>query len=139
VDATEVGVPSDYFYLAATGPLLSELLGDGACRVVSQHVVVDRVPAYLDGGRHSPGDFVASGSGTCITHQGLRQRWSYFVAAPGFGPVRRVGITRSGLYLAAAVTKATPQAPERLEHLLSNVRFGGDGIGDLARAARWLS
>ncbi|MEX0984320.1 MAG: hypothetical protein WD096_04650, partial [Actinomycetota bacterium] len=101
VDATEVGVPSDYFYLAATGPLLSELLGREACEVRDTEVFVDREPAYLDGGYGSPGDFVARGRGICVTPAGLRHRWSYFVAAPGFGPVRELGITRSGLYVAA--------------------------------------
>jgi hypothetical protein len=138
IDASEVGVPSDFFYLAASGPLLSELFGRKRCRVMATEIYVDREPDYLAGGLGSPGDFVARGHGTCVTPLGIEHRWSYFVAAPGFGPARAVGIPRSGLYVAAAVTRASPYAPERLQRLLGHVRFAGDGIGDLVRSVREL-
>ena len=32
VDATRVGIPSDFYYLAATGPVLSRLTHSGLCR-----------------------------------------------------------------------------------------------------------
>ena len=85
----EVGVPSDFYYLAATGPLLSRLTRSDACRAESQQVFLDNAPNFAagDAGR-SPGDYMARGEGTC--HVGGRPtRWAYFVAAPGFGPVRR--------------------------------------------------
>ena len=136
VDASQVGVPIDVFYLAASGPILSELFGRRRCRVISTDVFVDREPDYLAGGLGSPGDFVAKGRGMCVTPVGVMHRWSYFVAAPGFGPARQVGIARSGLYVAAAVTRASPDAAGRLHRLLDHVRFGEDGIGDLVRAVR---
>jgi hypothetical protein len=40
VDATRVGVPSDYYYLAARDLLLSRLRAGAGCRVLSQHYVV---------------------------------------------------------------------------------------------------
>ncbi|HJQ72736.1 MAG TPA: hypothetical protein VJ887_04930, partial [Actinomycetota bacterium] len=43
VDATRVGVPSDFYYLAANGPLLSRLTTSANCRG-SRHVYLDRRP-----------------------------------------------------------------------------------------------
>jgi hypothetical protein len=134
VDATEVGLPSDLYYLVATGPVLGDLFAGPRCRITGEHVYVDRAPASLAGDASSPGDFVASGRGTCVTPFGVRHRWAYFVAAPGFGPVRQMGIDRSGLYVAAAVTRASPYASGRLRHLMHNVTFGGDPIREMVHA-----
>ena len=49
---------------------------------------------------------MAQGKGTCNIH-GTPTRWAYFVAAPGFGPVRRMGIPASGLYVVVAVPEFT--------------------------------
>jgi len=136
IDASEVGVSSDLFYLAARGPLLSGLFGTDRCRVRAIHVFIDREPTYLAGIPGSPGDFVASGHGMCESGSGLRHAWSYFVAAPGFGPIHQRGITRSGLYVAAAITRATPHASTRLRRLLDDVRFGPDGIDAFIGALR---
>jgi hypothetical protein len=138
VDATVVGVPSDYYYLAATGPLLADLFGGRGCRVHRAAVIVDRTPTYLSGPASSPGDFVARGAGTCLSDDGARHPWSYFVAAPGYGPVRQMGITRAGLYVAAAVTRAGPGATSRLQRLLADIRFGPDGIAEMIHAARGI-
>ena len=43
----------------------------------------------------SPGDYMAKGEGTCNV-RGQVTRWAYFVAAPGFGPVRQLGIAALG-------------------------------------------
>jgi hypothetical protein len=133
IDATAVGVASDYYYLAASGPVISRLVGSPGCQALTQEVFADHVPAFLDGDFGSPGDFVARGTGICATPH-HRTRWSYFVAAPGFGPATRLGIPGSGLYLVAAVTVAAPGARARLDHLLDHVRFGDARIGDFVRA-----
>jgi len=136
VDASSVGVPSDYYYLAASGPLMSDLLSSPACHVQRTDVMADHLPMFMDGSRHSPGDFVATGTGTCVRASGLRHRWSYFVAAPGFGPVRELGIPQSGLYVVAAVTRATQGARARLHRLLGHVRFDGTPIEAFVHAVR---
>ena len=66
-------------------------------------------------------------------------RWSFYVAAPGYGPARELGIPSSGLYVAAAVTRDSPRASDRLAQLLRHVRFGDAGFGDFIRAARGLA
>jgi len=49
VDATRVGVPSDLYYLAASGPVLSELRGRAGCsffeRILADNVPTEVVPA----------------------------------------------------------------------------------------------
>ena len=64
VDATRVGVPSDFYYLAATGPLLSRLTTSANCLQQSHRVYLDRRPTF-DVHRRSPGDFMARGAGVC--------------------------------------------------------------------------
>lgn len=136
VDASDVGLASDLYYLAATGPMFADLGATMGCRPLREIVLVDRAPAFLDGRAGSPGDFVARGEGVCHTDGGAPTRWSYFVAAPGYGPTRTLGIPSSGLYLIMAVTRESPRASERLAHLIRHVRFGGSGVGDFARALR---
>ncbi len=134
VDATEVGVPSDYYYLAANGPLMSRLTDSSECRPEHRRVFLDHRPSFADGTAGSAGDYMASGTGTCLTHGSLT-RWSYFVAAPGFGPVRRVGIPSSGLYVVVAVMPESARAPRALHRLMGNIRFGGFSVPDLVSAA----
>ena len=136
IDATEVGVPSDMYYLAATGPVLSNLVTAPGCRVVRRSVITDHAPALAAGAADSPGDFMIRADGFCRPHAQARTRWSYFVAAPGYGPAMGVGIPGSGLYVAVAVTRDTPRAPERLTRLLASVRFGDASVSHLVRAAR---
>jgi hypothetical protein len=134
VDATQVGVPSDFYYLAANGPLLSRLTTSADCRERSHHVYLDRRPTF-DVRRQSPGHFMAKGAGVC--RRGMHAtRYAYFVAAPGFGPVREMGIPSSGLYVVVAVVPAERGARSLLQQLIGRTRFGEDGIRDFVAVAR---
>jgi hypothetical protein len=135
VDATRVGVPSDFYYLAATGPLLSGLISSPDCRAESPRVYADNLPGFVSGDLSSPGDYVARGEGTCDV-RGRVTRWSYFVAAPGFGPVREVGIPRSGLYVVVAVTREGIRAGALLDRLIAQTRFGGARVRDFVAVFR---
>jgi hypothetical protein len=133
IDATVVGVPSDFYYLAATGPLFSRLVHSPDCRAESSHVLIDNVPTFASGVVGSPGDYMARGEGTCQV-QGQVTRWAYFVAAPGFGPVRRLGIARSGLYVVVAVLRDGRRANSTLQRLIAQTRFGDTPIRDFVDA-----
>lgn len=133
VDATEVGVPSDFYYLAATGPLLSGLLGSPMCRAERSEVFADNRPTIISGDPSSPGDYIARGEGTCRAG-GRVNRWAFFVAAPGFGPTRVLGIPRSGLYLVVAVMRDGRRARTMLDRLISRTRFGEALVGDFVDA-----
>jgi hypothetical protein len=135
VDGARVGVPSDYYYLAATGPALDALTDARNCSEATNRVFVDHRPSYFSGPADSPGDYLARGGGTCRSN-GADMRWAYYVAAPGYGPVRSVGIPSSGLYVVAAVVPDTPSAHDRLSTLLHGARFAGAGIHDFIAAAR---
>jgi hypothetical protein len=134
IDGTEVGVPSDYYYLAATGPALDVLTGSQECRATRRDIVANHLPAFANGDPDSPGDFVASGRGTC-TVKNTSTRWAYFIAAPGFGPVRQVGIPSSGLYLVVAIMPDSPRAPFLLNRLLGRTEFNGSSVADMIEAA----
>jgi hypothetical protein len=131
IDASQVGVPSDYYYLAASGPGLG-LVSHPTCEA-RRTIFADHSPAYLAGDPDSPGDFLARTDGTCDVGGG--RRWTSFIAAPGFGPMRELGIPASGLYVVTAVTRDTPGARGRLLHLLRGIRFGETRIGDFVRVA----
>ena len=134
IDATEVGIPSDFYYLAATGPLLSGLTRSEGCRAESQQVFLDNAPAFAAGNAGSAGDYMARGEGTCHV-SGRPTRWAYFVAAPGFGPVHAVGIPQSGLYVVVAVMHDSQRAPALLDRLISHTSFGGAMVSDFVVAA----
>ena len=134
VDATQIGVPSDFYYLAATGPLFSQLIDSPDCRADSERVFLDDSPSFMSGVTGSFGDYMARGEGTCRGH-GRATRWAYFVAAPGFGSVRTLGIPRSGLYVVVAVLQDQRGADKVLQQLIDRTRFGGAGIRDFVRAA----
>jgi hypothetical protein len=138
VDATRVGVPSDYYYLAATGPALSRLVGSDGCRRLGERIYVNNAPAFASGRRRSTGDFVASGTGVCDAPGRAATRWKYFVAAPGLGPAREIGIPSSGLYVVVALAPAGPDAARLLDELLAHTRFGEASMGDFIRAVRTL-
>lgn len=132
VDATRVGMPSDYYYLAASGPLFSSLTDSRRCSAESHRVFVDRRPTF------SPelpthGDYVAKGEGTCDV-RGVSTRWAYFVAAPGYGPVHQVGIPASGLYVVVAVAPEGKRAAALLNRLIRHTTFGGSSVGELVEA-----
>jgi len=135
LDATEVGVPSDLYYLAAKGPVVQRVTDRARCTVTTQRIFVDHAPASMAGGRRSPGDFMASATGTCGP-RGSVTRWSYFVAAPGYGPARESGIPGSGLYLIVVSTPKGPGAGHTLARMMRNVRFGQDTAKDFVRALR---
>jgi hypothetical protein len=138
VDGTRVGVPSDYYYLAATGPALDVITGSSECSATSQRVIADHRPAFASGDPDSPGDYVAVGRGTCtVGRQPIR--WAYFVAAPGYGPVRALGIPSSGLYVVVAVMPDSPRVVHKLGLLLERTRFGEASVADLIEAARPVS
>jgi hypothetical protein len=136
LDVARVGVPSDYYYLAASGPVLDSLTSREECRHDQHEILVDHRPDFVGPVDviASPGDYVARGSGTCI-HQGRSTRFAYVIAAPGFGPVRQVGIPNSGLYVVVAVVKSSPQAARELRQMLLSARFGDASVEDLLAAA----
>jgi hypothetical protein len=134
VDATEIGVPSDFYYLAATGPLMSRLTRSNACRAESQRVFLDHAPVFAAGAAASNGDYMARGEGTCHV-DGRPTRWAYFVAAPGFGPVRSVGIPQSGLYVVVAVMRDSQRASAVLDRLITHTSFGGTLVRDFVSVA----
>lgn len=135
VDGTRVGVPSDYYYLAATGPALALITGTGECSATRPTVYADHVPTFAAGPPDSPGDYIARGQGTCTVGRTLT-RWAYFVAAPGYGPARTVGIPSSGLYLVIALLPDSPSASGLLDKLLLRTEFGGASMSDFIAAAR---
>jgi hypothetical protein len=134
VDGAAVGVPSDYYYLAATGPALDVITGTQECRATRRYVVANHVPAFANGDPDSPGDFVARGGGTCTVGE-RSTRWAYFIAAPGYGPVRSVGIPTSGLYVVVAVMPASPRASFQLNRLLERTEFNGSSVSEMIAAA----
>jgi hypothetical protein len=135
VDGTRVGVPSDYYYLAATQPALDLITHAESCSSTREHIYADHLPAFASGSPSSPGDFVARGQGTCLLGH-TPSRWAYFVAAPGYGPVRQLGIPTSSLYVVVAVMPDSPRAPSLLQRIVDRTEFGGATIGDLIAAAR---
>jgi len=134
VDGTKVGVPSDYFYLAATGQAMDLVTRSRNCSATRQTIVVDHAPGFVKGDPDSPGDYVAHGQGTCRVGD-QPTRWAYFVAAPGYGPIRELGIADSSLYVVVAVVPDGPRAPAILTKLLLRTEFGGASVDDFLTAA----
>jgi hypothetical protein len=132
VDVAKLQIPSDYYYLAARGEALSALVTQSSCRAVRRDVLIDRPPDFT-GQTWSPGDYVVSASGTCWVN-GRSMKWAYIVAAPGFGPVRQVGLPTSGLYVVVAVVSG-PNAERLLKEMLEGAQFGGTPISQIVRAA----
>ena len=128
VDATEVGVPSDYYELAARGPALSVLDAVPGCHSETRRMVEPHPHAPY------PGHFVAAVIGTCGADAG-DTLWASVVAAPGFGPVHEVGIPQSGLYVVRASVSQGPTAEERLGRLVYGVSFGGTSVPEMLVAA----
>lgn len=135
VDTGDAGVPSDYFYLAARASRLRALTRSRDCRAEHRRVVVDDVPRFLDGRRGSTGEYLAMAEGACSV-RGSPTRWAYFVAAPGYGRMRRVGIPSSGLYVVVAVAPDTHRGGGLVDRLVQGARFGDAGVRDLIAAAR---
>jgi hypothetical protein len=132
IDVAKMRIPSDYYYLVARGPVFESLAGNKACVPAKQEVYVDHPPDFT-GRRFSPGDYVAAGSGTCAFH-GQRTRWAYVVAAPGFGPLRQIGIPTSGLYVVLAVVSGT-RSDVLLKEMVQSARFGDTPMTQIVTAA----
>ncbi len=135
IDGTRIGVPSDYYYLAAKHAAVDRLTHTTGCDAPSPRVLANHRPSFADGGPNSPGDYVAFGQGVCAAPDHAT-RFAYFVAAPGYGPLHRVGIPASGLYMVVAVLPDGPEAPSMLRALLSGTQFGTASVGDLIRTAK---
>ena len=127
VDATDVGVPSDYYRFAARGPVQDLLRAPGCHR---EHRVVARSPEEII----ASGQYVSAQFGTCQVWNGS-VRWASFVAAPGFGAARSMGIPRSGLYVVRASVPVGPDADRQLRMLMNGVSFGGASVPELMSAA----
>jgi hypothetical protein len=56
------------------------------------------------------------------------------VAAPGYGPIRSVGIPNSGLYVVMAEVGG-PHAGALLQEMLAQATFGDTTVPQLVRAA----
>jgi hypothetical protein len=56
------------------------------------------------------------------------------VAAPGFGPVRQVGIPNSGLYVVVAEVTG-PGSARLLTEIMKGARFDSSSIGEILEAA----
>jgi len=134
VDVARVGIPFNYYYLAASGAAIPQVATSHACSSGHLEVIVDHRPAFAGDG-WSPADYAVRGSGTCRSH-GHHTRFAYFVAAPGFGPVRRVGIPSSGLYVVFAVVQDSPDAAKRLRTMLLSARFDTTSVSQLIHAAK---
>lgn len=135
VNAARIQVPSDYYYLAARGTALERPFAIKACREEQRNVLSDHRPV-LDRRLYSAGDFVATAVGTCRVGE-VTTRWASFVAAPGFGPVREVGIPESGLYYAVVVMPDGPRVAERIHDVLMQVSFGGTTVSEFLQVARF--
>jgi hypothetical protein len=129
VDATQVRVPSDYYSLAARGPLMDSIAGLPNCRTETSDVLIGR------GHRADPmSGYLATTSGRCDTEE-VDTLWAAVVAAPGFGPVRDLGIPESGLYFVQVSVRDGPGAEDRLGHLIEHISFGGTPIAEFSTAA----
>jgi hypothetical protein len=132
VDLGRMRIPSDYYYLAAKNEALTTFMVGKQCHLGKHQVLLDR-PPDLTGSRFSPGDYVAKATGTCTLH-GESARWAYIVAAPGFGPIREVGLPNSGLYVVLAVVSG-PNADRLLRDMIQGARFGDTSISKIVKVA----
>jgi hypothetical protein len=129
LDATQVGVPSDYYRHVASGPALSSLPEHEGCRAEHRRVWSGAGSSTIP----EAGDYLATATGVCRSGESST-RWGAFVAAPGFGPVREMGIPRSGLYYAFVAVREGPQSNERLDRILTSVSFGGTPVEEFLNA-----
>ena len=135
VDVARGGIPSDFYYLAARGAAVPRIANSETCRASRLRVLVDHRPAF-GGDLDSPSDYAVRGAGRCDTLDGRPTRYAYFVAAPGYGPVRAVGIPTSGLYVVVAVVPDNPDAAKKLHTMLMSARFSSTSVAGLVKAAR---
>lgn len=135
VDVSNIEIPSDYYYLVARGPALGSLATNKACHVTHRKVYLDDRPDFT-GIHASPGDYVADVTGTCTT-DGQTVRWEYVVIAPGYGPMRQVGIPTSGLYTVIAAVSG-PRWRTLLPQMIASITFSNTSVSEMVTAARQL-
>jgi hypothetical protein len=135
IDVAHGGIPSDFYYLAARGPAIPLIARSTSCQRNELQVIVNHRPDFA-GRLDSPSDYAVHGTGTCQQGDGPGTRYAYFVAAPGYGPVRDIGIPGSGLYVVLAVVKNGPDASKRLHALLMSARFDTTPLAKLFGAAK---
>jgi hypothetical protein len=135
VDVARGGIPSDFYYLAARGAAVPRIATSQTCRAGQSSVIVNHRPAFA-GNPDSLGDYAVRGTGRCRSLDGRPTRYAYFVAAPGYGPVRDVGISTSGLYVVVAVVPDNPDAAKKLHTMLMSARFNRTSVAGLVKAAR---
>jgi hypothetical protein len=135
IDGTRVGVPSDYYYLAARHAAVDRLTHAAGCETLTPRVLANHRPSFANGRAGSPGDYVAFGQGVCSSSRNST-RFAYFVAAPGYGPLHRIGIPSSALYMVVAMIPDTPEAPELLRTMLERTEFGEASVVDLINVAK---
>jgi len=132
IDIASLRIPTDYYYLAAKNASFGQLDQRPSCGAARQTVVANHPPDY-SGSDFSPGDFVASATGRCMSG-GKATHWAYVVAAPGFGPLRHIGIPTSGLYVVMADV-AGPGSGTILNEMMSGARFAKATVQQLLQAA----
>jgi hypothetical protein len=132
VDIGRLQIPTDYYYLAAKNASFGQLDRAGRCGRVRPTVLANHPPDYT-GQSFSPGDFVASAAGRCVAG-GRPTHWAYMVAAPGFGPLRHIGIPTSGLYVVVADV-AGPRSATMLDEMMRGARFSSATVAQLLQAA----
>jgi hypothetical protein len=132
IDGASLRIPSDYYYLAARNASFGQLAGPRPCGAMRPQVLVNHPPDY-SGRTLSASDFVASATGSCM-RGGRLTHWAYVVAAPGFGPVREVGIPNSGLYVVVAEVSG-PGSARILTELMKSAQFDSTTIGQIVDAA----
>lgn len=133
VDVTGLDIASDYYYVVAKGPAMASMADNENCHLTDEEILADN-PPHLTGLGFSPGDYVVSARGTCRI-DGKATKWAYVVAAPGFGPVRQVGLPSSGLYVVFAVVSGK-RAGELLQEMIDGARFANVSITQIVAAAR---
>ncbi len=133
IDIGKLGIPSDYYYLAARSVSFSRMSQADDCESSRSRVVANH-PPDLTGRHDSPSDFVASVHGSCTDGDGRATQWGYVVAAPGYGPIRSVGIPTSGLYV-VMVQVSGPHAGALLQEMLSRASFGNTTIPEMVNVA----
>jgi hypothetical protein len=135
VDAGEAEVSPEFFYLVARGPAIGSLATNKECQLLRQRVYLDDRPDFT--GRYgSTGDYVTSGTGVCGSASRI-VRWQYVVVAPGYGPIRQLGIPTSGLYVVIAAASGR-NAPKLLRRIIQATRFRDTSISQILQAASQL-
>ena len=121
VDATRVGVPSTSTTWRPRPPALASSPTSPDCRAIASTCTSTTAPPSTSD-RDSAGDYIARGRGD-LPVRGMPTRWAYFVAAPGFGPVREVGIpARASTWSWRSCRTRGRRAPP---DVLRAPRFGG--------------